>query len=269
MHILRNIGSIILILISIISLFLPINIALRISLFLLFGISAYLITKPNSPTSSKHSYNSLLGFLFILCISLQWGAFIYQKIFPVEYRITGLGGMEPTISSGDDVLIQRPKVLDKGDIVTYYINDSYRPIFMQKEGRQFRRFCNRQVGRIIGLPTETITIKDNKIYINGRLLIEPYIKKSGFMDDMDTSIPIKHFFVMKDNRTIGVDSRHFGTIDRSQIKSKIKHIYKHDVLDFKDWMVFIAGTFVFIGLVLVPYFLYKRTAQTGDVNISV
>lgn len=64
------------------------------------------------------------------------------------------------------------------------------------------------IKRIIGLPGDTINIKDGKVSINGEVLDEPYTLEnytSGYVEDQ--VVPEDSLFVMGDNRQNSVDSR--------------------------------------------------------------
>jgi signal peptidase I len=81
------------------------------------------------------------------------------------------------------------------------------------------------IKRIIGLPGEIIEIKKGDVYINGKLLYEPYLRIEK--DIMFRAIGMKpllipggHFFVMGDNRPISQDSRAFGPVTSSSIYGK-------------------------------------------------
>ncbi|MBA3653499.1 MAG: signal peptidase I [Actinobacteria bacterium] len=74
------------------------------------------------------------------------------------------------------------------------------------------------IKRVIGLPGETVEGREGHVYVNGRLLQEPYLKP-----DVNTSsftpvtIPDGQLWVMGDNRTNSGDSRVFGPIRESTI----------------------------------------------------
>jgi signal peptidase I len=84
------------------------------------------------------------------------------------------------------------------------------------------------VKRIIGLPGETWSEKNGYIYIDGKKLIEPYIKP----DRRDTgtsypprTIPKGDYFMMGDNRSESCDSREWGPVPRGNLIGPVFMIY--------------------------------------------
>ena len=81
----------------------------------------------------------------------------------------------------------------------------------------------RLVKRVIGLPGETIELRNRIVYINGRKLDEPYAVYNDAQtipqrDDMAAvMIPADSFFMMGDNRDNSFDSRYFGPVERKRI----------------------------------------------------
>jgi signal peptidase I len=74
------------------------------------------------------------------------------------------------------------------------------------------------VKRVIGLPGDTLEARDGHIYVNDRLLKEPYLPKGTVTDNLPRQvIPAGSYFMMGDNRGESSDSRVFGPIKRSTI----------------------------------------------------
>ena len=69
------------------------------------------------------------------------------------------------------------------------------------------------IKRVVGLPGETVEIRDGRVYIDGQLLDEPYI--NGATRQGRTGrvvVPPLYVFVMGDNRDHSNDSRSFGPV---------------------------------------------------------
>lgn len=161
------------------------------------------------------------------------------------------GSMKNTIFPGDRIAVNKVYgQINRGDIIIFD--------FPQDKSVQFMQ-------RVIGLPGESIQIRDKKVYINGnelpekRLTVEPmladdlspakelsaegegsysvlhYKTSFGGLDFSDDAspygvrepfqIPENNYFVMGDNRDNSLDSRFWGVVPRDSIKGKAFLIY--------------------------------------------
>jgi len=77
------------------------------------------------------------------------------------------------------------------------------------------------IKRVIGLPGETISIENSKIYINGRLIKDKY-GKGTTSDYKKTKLSKDEYFVLGDNREDSADSRIYGPINKKNIKGSTK-----------------------------------------------
>lgn len=68
------------------------------------------------------------------------------------------------------------------------------------------------IKRVIGMPGETIEVRDGEVYIDGELLEEPWPVRIGGGDYGPNTIKPLHVFVMGDNRGSSNDSRSFGAV---------------------------------------------------------
>lgn len=81
------------------------------------------------------------------------------------------------------------------------------------------------IKRIIGLPGDTVNYIDNKLYVNGEFIDEPFINEAT--DDFSLqkigydAIPAGYYFLVGDNRDNSLDSRFIGLFPESAIDGKV------------------------------------------------
>ena len=75
------------------------------------------------------------------------------------------------------------------------------------------------VKRVVGMPNDTVQIKDNTVYINGKRIIDEYDFPTAYSGIAEHGITIKEgeYFLLGDNRNNSIDSREFGVVKSSDI----------------------------------------------------
>jgi signal peptidase I len=73
------------------------------------------------------------------------------------------------------------------------------------------------IKRVIGLPGDTVEIRGDQVFINGKLLDEPYLPRPAYGNYGPTDVPPLHIFVLGDNRNSSNDSRVFGPISLNDV----------------------------------------------------
>lgn len=139
--------------------------------------------------------------------------------------------MLPTIEVNDRVMVNKLAYqlgeVDRGDIVVF--RDPASPEIDESIPEAVIRSVLEAVGvrtrgrddlikRVVGLPGETVLIRDNQVLIDGAALAEPYLTDSVTMpDEGPFEVGPDEVFVMGDNRQFSFDSRRFGTIDTENL----------------------------------------------------
>lgn len=77
------------------------------------------------------------------------------------------------------------------------------------------------IKRVIGLPGEQIEIKNNQVFINGKIFSETYLPEQMKTKNLSVTLKENEYFCMGDNRNHSMDSRVLGAIPRSDIRYRI------------------------------------------------
>ena len=80
------------------------------------------------------------------------------------------------------------------------------------------------IKRVIGLPGDMVEYKDNKLYINEKIVEENFLHKDTSDYKLDSVIPDNYYFVVGDNRSNSLDSRVFGLIKKDEILGKTSFV---------------------------------------------
>jgi len=93
------------------------------------------------------------------------------------------------------------------------------------------------IKRVIGLPGESVMYKDNKLYINGKVIEDNYSKTTT--NDFDNVVLGENeYFVMGDNRAVSSDSRIIGPVNIKNIKGKTNLIiFPFNKMGTVEWKI--------------------------------
>jgi signal peptidase I len=164
---------------------------------------------------------------------------LFVRTWVVQAFKIPTGSMENNLLIGDHLLVNKfvfgptasgverallpDRDLRRGDVVVFKYPDEPERDFIK---------------RVIGLPGETLELRNKKVYVNGRPLDEPYVHflepaaASQEVTSFDVRerygpvrVPEGQYFVMGDNRDNSQDSRYWGFLPRHYIKGKALMIY--------------------------------------------
>lgn len=155
------------------------------------------------------------------------------RSFVVQAFKIPTGSMRPTLLEGDLILVNKfiygakvpftdlrlPAVRQpkRGDVIIF--------IYPEDSKKDF-------IKRLIGLPQETMEIKNGTIYINDKPLLDPvfnqryYYNRGEFaIEGRKIIVPRNGFFVLGDNSASSKDSRYWGYVPRKNVLGKAILIY--------------------------------------------
>ena len=119
--------------------------------------------------------------------------------------------MEPSFYEGQRVVVNKAAYWDwigepeRGDVVIFNAPDG--------SGEDF-------IKRIIGLPGDTVAVKNRIVYVNDVALDEPYIMNKPSYNMPQITVPERRYFVLGDNRNRSNDSHNGWLVERSEIHGK-------------------------------------------------
>jgi signal peptidase I len=201
---------------------------------------------------------------------------LFIRTFVVQAFKIPTGSMENNLLIGDHLLVNKfifgptesrlerillpVKQLKREDIVVFK--------YPEEPERDF-------IKRVIGLPGETVEVREKKVFINGKALTEPY---AHYLEPVATpsefhevtsfdvrerygpvTVPPDHYFVMGDNRDNSQDSRYWGFLPREYIKGKALILYWSYEAEREDYQEDGAGaTLKGLGSVFAHFFTRTR-----------
>jgi signal peptidase I len=165
----------------------------------------------------------------------------FARIFVFQAFKIPTGSMEDNLKVGDHIIVNKfiygpvplpwlnafpLRDIKRGDIIVFRY-----PLQPETD----------YVKRVIGLPGDTLMVRDKNVYINGKKLDEPYtIHEDPVVYPAQQALPEPyrsrdqygpytvpegHYFAMGDNRDRSSDSRFWGTVPRSMIKGRAFMVY--------------------------------------------
>ncbi len=128
---------------------------------------------------------------------------LIRSFIATPVRVDG-DSMNKTFNDGDILILYKLSNIERFDIVVLHEEADDEKI----------------IKRIIGMPGDTVAIKDGDIYINDEKIDDEYAY--GMTSDYDRiTLKDDEYFILGDNRLISKDSRYFGPVKEKDIKGKV------------------------------------------------
>lgn len=173
---------------------------------------------------------------------------LFIRTFVVQAFKIPTGSMEQNLLIGDHLLVNKfvfgPTATPLEHAVLPMKDIQRKDVIVFKYPKDPERDF---IKRVIGLPGETVELKNKRVFIDGRQLDEPYVyfledpppipQETGQSGGVQTisgdprvqygpvTVPAGHYFAMGDNRDNSEDSRYWGFLPRENIKGKALVIY--------------------------------------------
>ena len=170
-------------------------------------------------------------------VALALLMFILVRGVAQNFVVDG-GSMEPTFSSGQMLIVNKLAYseFDLGWIPAVG-SDDWRPFGVLDVGDvivfEFPHGQNRDfVKRVMGLPGQTVEVRDGQVFVDGVAFVEPYLTDLPRYQFGPATVPPGHVFVLGDSRNNSYDSHSWGMLDQSFIIGRV---------DLRYWPVDRAG----------------------------
>ena len=178
-------------------------------------VPATTVPEAPAPRSSAHSLRNEVrvwtrDLLIAIGLALVIIVFLYQ---PVKVEGTS---MAPLLSDQERIFINkfvyRFEPIQRGDVVVFWYPLDHTKSFIK---------------RVIGLPGETVEIRQGIVYVDGQAIQEPYVPQQyeDLSDYGPMRVPTDTYFVMGDHRISSNDSRVFGPVASKYIYGRAVFAY--------------------------------------------
>ncbi|PFN02935.1 signal peptidase I [Bacillus cereus] len=164
-------------------------------------------------STKKEVYSWIKSIAFAVCIVFICREFIFTPV------VVKGASMEPTFENKNRIVVSKTSTIERFDTIVFKAPD---------KDEQY-------IKRVIGIPGDSVEMKDDVLYINGNPYEEPYVKRNNNIElsrvtsdftlmelTGNKRVPNGYYFVLGDNRLKSKDSRNFGFISTDSIVGEVK-----------------------------------------------
>ncbi len=162
------------------------------------------------PVKNGYLFSEILESIVIAVIlAVLIRVFLFQPFYIPS------GSMEPTLTKGDRIIVNK---------ITYrFTEPKWGDIIVFKYPLNPKRDF---IKRVIGLPGDTIQLKNSTLYVNGKAVNQSFLPQGlKYGNYGPVTMADDAYFMMGDNRNNSEDSRVWGTLPRENIVGKATVIY--------------------------------------------
>ncbi|MGC1306919.1 MAG: signal peptidase I [Phormidesmis sp.] len=138
--------------------------------------------------------------------------------FVAEARVVPTGSMEPTVQVNDRLFIEKVSYLfkppERGDVIVFQAPE--KALIISGSDATSEAYLK----RVIGLPGETVEVREGKVFIDGEAIRENYIKAPPSYTWGPNVVPEKQYLVLGDNRNGSLDGHVWGFLPEDTIIGK-------------------------------------------------
>ncbi len=155
-----------------------------------------------------------IGILWEIVQTLLMAVILYFLIDAVVGRVRVENiSMQPTLHQDQFILVNKLAYrlgdFQRGDIIVFHFPGDPREDYIK---------------RVIGLPGDSVEIRDQNVYVNGQMLEEEYVAaQPNYTKSFE--VPEDGLFVLGDNRNQSSDSHMWGTVPVNNVVGKALIVY--------------------------------------------
>lgn len=157
---------------------------------------------------TKSKLREILEYVAIIIVGVI-AALLIRSYVGQLFFVNG-ESMEPTFQNADFAISSK---------VSYYRHSPERGDVVIVEADVLNH--KKIIKRVIGVEGDTIEIKNNVLYRNGKKIKESYINEKMDTPDLTVTVPKDEIFVMGDNRNNSTDSRFIGSFPLEKVQGKV------------------------------------------------
>lgn len=152
----------------------------------------------------------ILIFEIVKVVLISLAIILPIRLFLVQPFYVEGASMEPNFYQNEYLII---------DEISYRFNAKERgEVIIFKNPKDTKSYF---IKRIIGLPGETVSVENGKVFVGGEQIDEPYIENFSSDTHLAVTLAENEYFVMGDNRTNSLDSRQLGPIHKDYIIGRV------------------------------------------------